>query len=196
MILDIEDSILDTVRYCERVWDLDFRSTLHTILSRPLMTRPSLWTSLLLGDNRLESLRLLCLGAHHNLPLQLHYEGGDKNVTVSENVEYVKHVPGCQNGHQPQNIPGLLLEGLVQEGCLHQEKNQNLLNHRSHRSVCHESWLMIEKINKYTHSIRHHHHQSSWRKFRNVTIITFTLLAIVSSGALVFNQARHRILVF
>ena len=196
MILDIEDSILDTVRYCERVWDLDFRSTLDTILSRPLMTRPSLWTSLLLGDNRLESLRLLCLGAHHNLPLQLHYEGGDKNVTVNENVEYVKHVPGCQNGHQPQNIPGLLLEGLVQEGCLHQEKNQNLLNHRSHRSVCHESWLMIDKINKYTHSIRHHHHQSSWRKFRNVTIITFTLLAIVSSGALVFNQARHRILVF
>ena len=56
--------------------------------------------------------------------------------------------------------------------------------------------VMIDKINKYTHSIRHHHHQSSWRKFRNVTIITFTLLAIVSSGALVFNQARHRILVF
>ena len=33
-ILDIEDSILDTVRYCEKVRDLDFRSLLDTIFSR------------------------------------------------------------------------------------------------------------------------------------------------------------------
>ena len=58
-----------------------------------------------------------------------------------------------------------------------------------------EMIFMIDKIIKYTHSLRHHHHQSSWKNFRNVTIITFTLLAIVSSGALVFNQGKHRILV-
>ena len=33
-IIDIEDSILDTVRYCEKVRDLDFRSLLDTIFSR------------------------------------------------------------------------------------------------------------------------------------------------------------------
>ena len=33
-ILDIEDLILDTVRYCEKVQDLDFRSILDTIFSR------------------------------------------------------------------------------------------------------------------------------------------------------------------
>ena len=32
-ILDIEDLILDTVRYCEKVQDLDFRSILDTIFS-------------------------------------------------------------------------------------------------------------------------------------------------------------------
>ena len=103
----------------------------------------------------------------------------------------MKHVPGRQNGHQPQNIPCLLLEGLVQEGCLHQEKI------RTHSIIIPiEMVVMIDEIIKYTHSLRHHHHQSSWKNFRNVTIITFTLLAIVSSGALVFNQVKQRVLVF
>ena len=37
-ILDIEDLILDTVRYCEKVQDLDFRSILDTIFSRLIKT--------------------------------------------------------------------------------------------------------------------------------------------------------------
>ena len=65
---------------------------------------------------------------------------------------------------------------------------------RIHSIIVPIEMVVIDKIIKYTHSTRHHHHQSSWRKFRNVTIITFTLLAIVSSGALVFNQVKHRIL--
>ena len=67
---------------------------------------------------------------------------------------------------------------------------------RIHSIIVPIEMVVIDKIIKYTHGLRHHHHQSSWRKFRNVTIITFTLLAIVSSGALVFNQVKHRILVF
>ena len=34
MILDIEDSILDTFHYCEKVRDLNFRSILDMIFSR------------------------------------------------------------------------------------------------------------------------------------------------------------------
>ena len=37
MILNIEDLIIDTVRYCEKVRDLGFRSILDTIFSRLIM---------------------------------------------------------------------------------------------------------------------------------------------------------------
>ena len=37
-ILNIEDMILDTVRYCEKVRDLDFRSILDMIFSRLVET--------------------------------------------------------------------------------------------------------------------------------------------------------------
>ena len=130
------------------------------------------------GDRHLESCCLLRMAFPHCIPLHLQHEGGDQcgwswslimvNMLIAEDgwpiaVELTNHVEsgdqnvesGDQNGDEPEDLPGLLLEGLIQKGRLLQE------GHSSQKYHLHQTKAPYIKQRHHTNNQHNHNRRLS-----------------------------------